>query len=151
MFPKILLQKRYADKMQISEIGQNKNHFRICLYHARRPTAWSSVSLLRQHLPERIRLLRIRQRVNLQSNRQELESEVQKMTLTELTTAKIIDSSLRIMEYDDDEDEFKVIIEFDYLTAQNLNAIPETLQKREVDYIVPSYDGLLKIDIILAK
>ena len=73
------------------------------------------------------------------------------MTLTELTTAKIIDSSLRIMEYDDDEDEFKVIIEFDYLTAQNLNAIPETLQKREVDYIVPSYDGLLKIDIILAK
>ena len=73
------------------------------------------------------------------------------MTLAELTTAKIIDSSLRIMEYDDDEDEFKVIIEFDYLTAQNLNAIPETLQKREVDYIVPSYDGLLKIDIILAK
>ena len=73
------------------------------------------------------------------------------MTLTELTTAKIIDSSLRIMEYDDDEDEFKVIIEFDYLTAQNLNAIPENLQKRIVDYIVPSYDGLLKIDIILAK
>ena len=55
------------------------------------------------------------------------------------------------MEYDDNEDEFKVIIEFDYLTAQNLNAIPENLQKRIVDYIVPSYDGLLKIDIILAK
>ena len=73
------------------------------------------------------------------------------MTLAELTTAKIIDSSLRIMEYDDNEDEFKVIIEFDYLTAQNLNAIPENLQKRIVDYIVPSYDGLLKIDIILAK
>ena len=73
------------------------------------------------------------------------------MTLAELTTAKIIDSSLRIMEYDDNEDEFKVIIEFDYLTAQNLNAIPENLQKREVDYIVPSYDGLLKIDIILEK
>ena len=72
------------------------------------------------------------------------------MTLAELTTAKIIDSSLRIMEYDDNEDEFKVIIEFDYLTAQNLNAIPENLQKRKVDYIVPSYDGLLKIDIILA-
>ena len=72
------------------------------------------------------------------------------MTLAELTTAKIIDSSLRIMEYDDNEDEFKVIIEFDYLTAQNLNAIPENLQKRIVDYIVPSYDGLLKIDIILA-
>ena len=73
------------------------------------------------------------------------------MTLAELTTAKIIDSSLRIMEYDDNEDEFKVIIEFDYLTEQNLNAIPENLQKRIVDYIVPSYDGLLKIDIILAK
>ena len=73
------------------------------------------------------------------------------MTLAELTTAKIIDSSIRIMEYDDNEDEFKVIIEFDYLTAQNLNAIPENLQKREVDYIVPSYDGLLKIDIILEK
>ena len=72
------------------------------------------------------------------------------MMLAELTTAKIIDSSLRIMEYDDNEDEFKVIIEFDYLTAQNLNAIPENLQKRIVDYIVPSYDGLLKIDIILA-
>ncbi|MBQ3692220.1 MAG: hypothetical protein II931_02745 [Clostridia bacterium] len=73
------------------------------------------------------------------------------MTLAELTTAKIIDSSLRIMEYDDNEDEFKVILEFDYLTVQNLNAIPENLQKRIVDYIVPSYDGLLKIDIILAK
>ena len=73
------------------------------------------------------------------------------MTLAELTTAKIIDSSIRIMEYDDNEDEFKVIIEFDYLTAQNLNAIPENLQKRIVDYIVPGYDGLLKIDIILAK
>ena len=73
------------------------------------------------------------------------------MTLAELTTAKIIDSSLRVMEYDDNEDEFKVIIEFDYLTEQNLNAIPENLQKRIVDYIVPSYDGLLKIDIILAK
>ena len=72
------------------------------------------------------------------------------MTLAELTTAKIIDSSLRIMEYDDNEDEFKVILEFDYLTVQNLNAIPENLQKRIVDYIVPSYDGLLKIDIILA-
>ena len=72
------------------------------------------------------------------------------MTLAELTTAKIIDSSLRVMEYDDNEDEFKVIIEFDYLTEQNLNAIPENLQKRKVDYIVPSYDGLLKIDIILA-
>ena len=72
------------------------------------------------------------------------------MTLAELTTAKIIDSSLRIMEYDDNEDEFRVIIEFDYLTEQNLNAIPENLQKRIVDYIVPSYDGLLKIDIILA-
>ena len=72
------------------------------------------------------------------------------MTLAELITAKIIDSSLRIMEYNDDEDEFKVIIEFDYLTEQNLNAIPENLQKRIVDYIVPSYDGLLKIDIILA-
>ena len=71
------------------------------------------------------------------------------MTLAELTTAKIIDSSLRIMEYDDNEDEFKVILEFDYLTVQNLNAIPENLQKRIVDYIVPSYDGLLKIDIIL--
>ena len=73
------------------------------------------------------------------------------MTLAELTTAKIIDSSIRIMEYDDNEDEFKVIIEFDYLTAQNLNAIPENLQKRIVDYIVPSYDGLLKIDIILVR
>ena len=73
------------------------------------------------------------------------------MTLAELTTAKIIDSSIRIMEYDDNEDEFKVILEFDYLTVQNLNAIPENLQKRIVDYIVPSYDGLLKIDIILAK
>ena len=73
------------------------------------------------------------------------------MTLAELITTKIIDSSIRITEYDDDEDEFKVIIEFDYLTAQNLNAIPENLQKRIVDYIVPSYDGLLKIDIILAK
>ena len=72
------------------------------------------------------------------------------MTLAELTTAKIIDSSIRIMEYDDNEDEFKVILEFDYLTVQNLNAIPENLQKRIVDYIVPSYDGLLKIDIILA-
>ena len=72
------------------------------------------------------------------------------MTLAELTTAKIIDSSLRIMEYDDNEDEFRVIIEFDYITEQNLNAIPENLQKRIVDYIVPSYDGLLKIDIILA-
>ena len=41
----------YKKDMQISEIGQNKNHFRICLYHARRPTAWSSVSLLCQHLP----------------------------------------------------------------------------------------------------
>ena len=71
------------------------------------------------------------------------------MTLAELITTKIIDSSIRITEYDDDEDEFKVIIEFDYLTAQNLNAIPENLQKRIVDYIVPSYDGLLKIDIIL--
>ena len=72
------------------------------------------------------------------------------MTLAELTTAKIIDSSLRIMEYDDEVDEFKVIIDFDYLNVQNLNAIPENLQKRKVDYIVPSYDGLLKIDIILA-
>ena len=71
------------------------------------------------------------------------------MTLAELITTKIIDSSFRITEYDDDEDEFKVIIEFDYLTGQNLNAIPEQLQKRTVDYIVPSYDGLLKIDIVL--
>ena len=71
------------------------------------------------------------------------------MTLAELITAKILDSSFRITEYDDDEDEFKVILEFDYLTVQNLNAIPENLQKRIVDYIVPSYDGLLKIDIVL--
>ena len=72
------------------------------------------------------------------------------MTLAELITAKIIDSSIRITEYDDDEDEFKVIAEFDYLTGQNLNKIPENLHNRTVDYIVPSYDGLLKIDIILA-
>ena len=71
------------------------------------------------------------------------------MTLAELITAKIIDSSFRITEYDDDEDEFKVIVEYDYLNGQNLNAIPENLHKRTVDYIVPSYDGLLKIDIIL--
>ncbi len=72
------------------------------------------------------------------------------MTLAELLTAKIIDSSIRITEYDDDEDEFKVIAEFDYLTGQNLNKIPENLHNRTVDYIEPSYDGLLKIDIILA-
>ena len=71
------------------------------------------------------------------------------MTLAELITAKIIDSSFRITEYDDDEDEFKMIAEYDYLHGQNLNAIPENLQKRIVDYIVPSYDGLLKIDIVL--
>ena len=71
------------------------------------------------------------------------------MTLAELITAKIIDSSIRIMEYDDDEDEFKVIVEYDYLNGQKLNAIPENLYNRTVDYIVPSYDGLLKIDIIL--
>ena len=71
------------------------------------------------------------------------------MTLAELITAKIIDSSIRITEYDDDEDEFKVIAEFDYLTGQNLNKIPENLHNRTVDYIVPSYDGLLKINIIL--
>ena len=53
------------------------------------------------------------------------------------------------MEYDDDEDEFKVIVEYDYLNGQKLNAIPENLYNRTVDYIVPSYDGLLKIDIIL--
>ena len=72
------------------------------------------------------------------------------MTLAELLTAKIIDSSIRITEYDDDEDEFKVIVEYDYLNGQKLNAIPENLYNRTVDYIVPSYDGLLKIDIILA-
>ena len=72
------------------------------------------------------------------------------MTLAELLTAKIIDSYIRITEYDDDEDEFKVIAEFDYLTGQNLNKIPENLHNRTVDYIEPSYDGLLKIDIILA-
>ena len=72
------------------------------------------------------------------------------MTLAELITTKIIDSSIRITEYDDDEDEFKVIAEFDYLTGQNLNKIPENLHNRTVDYIEPSYDGLLKIDIILA-
>ena len=33
------------------------------------------------------------------------------MTLAELITAKILDSSFRITEYDDDEDEFKVIVE----------------------------------------
>ena len=71
------------------------------------------------------------------------------MTLAELITVKIIDSSIRITEYDDDEDEFKVIAEFDYLTGQNLNKIPENLHNRTVDYIVPSYDGLLKIDIVL--
>ena len=71
------------------------------------------------------------------------------MTLAELITTKIIDSSIRITEYDDDEDEFKVIVEYDYLNGQNLNAIPENLYNRTVDYIVPSYDGLLKIDIIL--
>ena len=71
------------------------------------------------------------------------------MTLAELITTKIIDSSIRITEYDDDEDEFKVIAEFDYLTGQNLNKIPENLHNRTVDYIVPSYDGLLKIDIVL--
>ena len=71
------------------------------------------------------------------------------MTLAELLTAKIIDSSIRITEYDDDEDEFKVIAEFDYLTGQNLNKIPENLHNRTVDYIEPSYDGLLKIDIVL--
>ena len=71
------------------------------------------------------------------------------MTLAELITAKIIDSSIRITEYDDDEDEFKVIAEFDYLTGQNLNKIPENLHNRAVDYIEPSYDGLLKIDIVL--
>ena len=53
------------------------------------------------------------------------------------------------MEYDDDEDEFKMIAEYDYLNGQNLNAIPENLHNRTVDYIVPSYDGLLKINIIL--
>ena len=72
------------------------------------------------------------------------------MTLAELITTKIIDSSIRITEYDDDEDEFKVIVEYDYLNGQKLNAIPENLYNRTVDYIVPSYDGLLKIDIILA-
>ena len=71
------------------------------------------------------------------------------MTLAELITTKIIDSSIRITEYDDDEDEFKVIVEYDYLNGQKLNAIPENLYNRTVDYIVPSYDGLLKIDIIL--
>ena len=71
------------------------------------------------------------------------------MTLAELITTKIIDSSIRITEYDDDEDEFKVIAEFDYLTGQNLNKIPENLHNRTVDYIEPRYDGLLKIDIIL--
>ena len=71
------------------------------------------------------------------------------MTLAELITTKIIDSSIRITEYDDDEDEFKIIVEYDYLKGQNLNAIPENLYNRTVDYIVPSYDGLLKIDIIL--
>ena len=71
------------------------------------------------------------------------------MTLAELITTKIIDSSIRITEYDDDEDEFKVIAEFDYLTGQNLNKIPENLHNRTVDFIEPSYDGLLKIDIIL--
>ena len=71
------------------------------------------------------------------------------MTLAELITTKIIDSSIRITEYDDDEDEFKVIAEFDYLTGQNLNKIPENLHNRTVDYIEPSYDGLLKIDIVL--
>ena len=71
------------------------------------------------------------------------------MTLAELITAKILDSSFRITEYDDDEDEFKVIVEYDYLNGQKLNAIPENLYNRTVDYIVPSYDGLLKIDIIL--
>ena len=71
------------------------------------------------------------------------------MTLAELITTKIIDSSIRIMEYDDDEDEFKVIVEYAYLHGQNLNAIPENLHNRTVDYIVPSYDGLLKIDIVL--
>ena len=71
------------------------------------------------------------------------------MTLAELITTKIIDSSIRITEYDDEEDEFKVIVEYDYLNGQNLNAIPENLYNRTVDYIVPSYDGLLKIDIIL--
>ena len=60
------------------------------------------------------------------------------MTLAELITTKIIDSSIRITEYDDDED------------GQNLNKIPENLHNRTVDYIEPSYDGLLKIDIILA-
>ena len=71
------------------------------------------------------------------------------MTLAELITTKIIDSSIRITEYDDDEDECKVIVEYDYLNGQKLNAIPENLYNRTVDYIVPSYDGLLKIDIIL--
>jgi len=71
------------------------------------------------------------------------------MTLAELITTKIIDSSIRITEYDDDEDEFKVIVEYDYLNGQKLNAIPENLYNRTVDYIVPSYDGLLKIDIVL--
>ena len=71
------------------------------------------------------------------------------MTLAELITSKIIDSSIRITEYNDDEDEFKVIAEYDYLNGQNLNAIPENLHNRTVDYIVPSYDGLLKIDIVL--
>ena len=71
------------------------------------------------------------------------------MTLAELITAKIIDSSIKIMEYDDEVDEFKVIIDFDYLNVQNLNAIPENLHNRTVDYIEPNYDGLLKINIIL--
>ena len=71
------------------------------------------------------------------------------MTLAELITAKIIDSSFRITEYDDDKDEFKVIAEYDYLNGQNLNAIPENLHNRTVDYIEPNYDGLLKINIIL--
>ena len=71
------------------------------------------------------------------------------MTPAKLITTKIIDSSIRIMEYDDDEDEFKMIAEYDYLNGQNLNAIPENLHNRTVDYIVPSYDGLLKIDIVL--
>ena len=53
------------------------------------------------------------------------------------------------MEYDDDEDEFKMIAEYDYLNGQNLNAIPENLHNRTVDYIEPNYDGLLKINIIL--
>ena len=54
------------------------------------------------------------------------------MTLADLITAKIIDSSFRITEYDDDEDEFKVIVEYDYLNGQNLNAIPENLHNRTI-------------------